>query len=89
MKNLLIKLSIATSLLVSFTASAEHLETSEINKPTVTVRVVAEAEPASFEVFSLGHAKAAIDETVDMMVSTVSDDDNASAAVTKASSSAI
>ena len=83
MKSLMIKLAVATTMLTSLAASAEHSAVVEdTSKSIVTIRVVAENDPAGYEVFSLSHAKAAIDETVEMMVNSLSGNETAAVADT-------
>ncbi len=72
MKALTITLSLLCSLLLSANTLAGESTAVATKSNIDTIVVVSKPEPANFEVFSLGHAEAAIDDVVEIMVESFS-----------------
>lgn len=68
MKSLTITLSLLCSLLLSANTFASESTVVAHGGPIETITVVSKPEPANFEVFSLSHAEATLDNVIEIMV---------------------
>ena len=74
MKRIVLTVSLATSLLLSsFVQANDASVASSPARKIDTITVVSQGDPANYEVYSLKHTKAALQESVELMVDTISD----------------